>query len=375
MSWGSGVRPRWLLPRYDEDSSVKTKDRAASIAVATVLGMLVVSDSPAEGPAIYGQFNVSLDRLDNDAESAWNVSSNASRIGIRGDIDIREGLKAIYQVETEIRVDTGSGAWATRDTFLGLRGEFGTVRAGQFDTPVKTIGRRVELFGDQFGDARNLTRVAAGSNIARFDERARNSIAYATPMLSGMQLIAHYSTNAAPIPADDPIADQTVGNNDHDLLSLAVHYADSRTFLGLGYETAGNPAGPDDPSILRFGAYYDIVETLRVNALYQAVSGTDAAFDQDVYGFGARYRMKAWAFKMQAYRLSGEAVGTDATLFAIGVDHALAKSVMLYLNYAILDNGGVGRLVPWGQGRGDNGLIPAEGETASGISFGAVVGF
>lgn len=355
---------------------MKTKDRAASIVVATVLGMLAVSDAPAEGPAIYGQFNVSLDHLDNDAESAWNVSSNASRIGIRGDIDIQDGLKAIYQVETEIRVDTGSGVWATRDTFLGLQGGFGTVRAGQFDTPVKTLGRRVDLFADQIGDARNLTRVAAGNNIARFDERPRNSIAYASPRYLGIQGIVHYSTNAAPIPADDPVADRTVGDNDHDLLSLAVHYADSRTFLGLGYETAGNPTGPDDPSILRFGGYFDIHEALRMSALYQSVSGTDAEFDCDVYGFGLRYRVKSWALKAQGYRLDGEKEsGKDASLLAVGVDYELAKPVMLYLNYAILENDDARNLVPWGQGHGDSGLIPAAGGTASGLSLGAIVKF
>lgn len=354
---------------------MKTRSKMAAAAAGAALGILTASGALAAGPTIYGQFNVSLDRLDNDAESAWNVSSNSSRIGIRGDIGIEEGLKAIYQAETEIRADTGGGAWATRDTFLGLQGGFGTVRAGQFDTPVKAIGRRVELFGDQIGDARNLTRVAAGGNIARFDERPKNSVAYATPVFSGIQGIAHYSTNAAPVPADAPVADQTVGNNDYDLLSLAVHYSQGPAFLGIGHETAGNPAGPDDPSIIRVGAYYDIAEALRMSALYQAVSGSDSAFDQDVYGFGVRYRMKVWAFKAQGYRLSGEAAGSDATLFAVGVDYALAKPVMLYLNYATLDNEEGRSLVPWSQGRGDNGLTPAEGSSASGISLGAIVGF
>lgn len=355
---------------------MKTKSKMAAVAAGAALGILTVSGTLAAGPTIYGQFNVSLDRLDNDAESAWNVSSNSSRIGIRGDIGIEEGLKAIYQAETEIRADTGGGAWATRDTFLGLQGGFGTVRAGQFDTPVKAIGRRVELFGDQVGDARNLTRVAAGGNIARFDERPKNSVAYATPVFSGIQGIVHYSTNAAPVPADAPIADQTVGNNDYDLLSLAVHYSQGPAFLGLGYETAGNPAGPDDPSIIRLGAYYDIAEALRMSALYQAVSGIDTAFDQDVYGFGMRYSMKAWSFKTQGYRLSGEVVGRDATLLAIGVDYVLAKPVRLYLDYAVLDNEEGLSLAPWSQGRGDSGLIPAGGgTTASGISLGAVVGF
>lgn len=60
---------------------------------------------------------------------------------------------------------------------------------------------------------------------------------------------------------------------------------------------------------------------------------------------------------------------------AVGVDYELAKPVMLYLNYAILENDDARNLVPWGQGHGDSGLIPAAGGTASGLSLGAIVKF
>lgn len=354
--------------------TVKIKNaKRISILAAGIAAGLVTAGAHAAGPTIYGQFNVSLDHLDNDDDSALNVSSNSSRIGIKGDVDIQEGLKAIYQAETEIRADIGGGAWATRDTFVGLQGGFGTVRAGQIDTPVKVIGRRAELFGDQVGDARNLTRVTAGAGFARFDERPKNSIAYASPKFSGLQGIVHYSTNAAP---DAATADGTAANNDNDLLSLAVHYAEGPAFLGVGYETVGNPAGPDDPSVIRVGGYYDVAEALRVTALYQTVSGVDSQFDQDVYGIGAQYRASgAWSFKAQAYQLSGEGDESDSRLLAVGTEYALAKPVTLYLVYATVDNDDGRNLTPWSQGRGDTGLAPAGGDTASGLSLGTIVKF
>lgn len=350
----------------------KNANRVLTLAVS-LAGSLAVSGAYAAGPTLYGQLNVSVDHLDNDVDSALNVSSNASRIGIKGDIDIQEGLKGIYQVETEIRADNGEGTWATRDTFLGLQGGFGTVRGGQFDTPIKVIGRRTDLFGDQVGDARNVTRVTAGPTagagaaaFARFDERPRNSIAYATPQFSGLQGIAHYSSN---------IDTGTAANNDNDLISVAVHYAEGPAFIGAGYEKVGNPnVGQDDPSVVRIGGYYDLADW-RFTALWQAVSGVASAFDYDAYGVGARYKLNDWALKAQFYQLSGEADNSDASQVAVGVEYALAKPVTLYLVYAATDNDDARALSPYNQGRGDSGLAPAAGDAASGISLGTVVRF
>jgi predicted porin len=348
----------------------KNSNRVLALAVGLV-GSLAVSGAYAAGPTLYGQLNVSLDHLDNDTDSGLNLSSNASRIGIKGDIEIREGLKGLYQVETEVRVDNGEGTWATRDTFLGLQGNFGTVRAGQIDTPVKVIGRRAELFGDQVGDARNLTRVVAAptGNLARFDERPRNTIQYATPKFSGLQGIVQYATN---------LDTASTANNDNDLISLAVHYAQGPAFVGLGYEKVGNVnVGEDDPSIVRLGGYYDVTSAFRVTALWQAVSGVASEWDYDVYGIGARYRQDNWTLKAQFYQLNDEVDEWDSSLFAVGAEYALAKAVTLYLVYAGTSNDDNRTITPYGQGRGDNLAIAAAnaGDSASGLSLGTIVRF
>ncbi len=342
------------------------KNRKISQGVLALAIGLAAAAAHAGGPTVYGQFNVSVDQLDNDTDSALNVSSNSSRVGIKGDIDIQEGLKAIYQVETEIRADSGNGGtFASRDTFVGLDGGFGTARAGRFDTPIKVIGRRVDLFGDQVGDARNLTR--GGPAPARFDERPNNSVGYATPAFAGAQGIFQYSTNSDV---------NTAANNDNETISLAVHYANGPAFIGAGYEAVGNTtANQDDPSIIRVGGYYDLAN-FRITALWQTVSGTVPENDQDVFGLGARYRSDAWTLKAQVYQLSADADNADATLLAIGAEYALAKPVTLYLTYGTVDNDDARSLTPYAEGRGDNGLAPvAGGDTASGISFGTIVRF
>ncbi len=49
--------------------------------------------------------------------------------------------------------------FATRDTFVGLKGDFGQARVGRFDSPFKAARGPVNFFGDMVGDIRNVTRV------------------------------------------------------------------------------------------------------------------------------------------------------------------------------------------------------------------------
>lgn len=358
---------------------MKTANRILTLAAGLAGGLL--SQTLSAAPTLYGQLNLSIDQLDNGSDSALNISSNSSRLGVKGDIQIGGDIAGIYQIESELRADTAApadnGVLASRDTFVGLQGKFGTLRIGRFDTPVKLIGRQVDLFKDQVGDARNLTRGANGSGtantLARFDERPNNSLGYTTPELAGFKGNFQYSTNV------DTAATAT---NDNDLISAAVNYAQGPLFVGLGYETTGflstttPPAAGAAPSIIRLGAYYDW-NAWRINALWQKVSGTTGANDEDVYGLGASFKHQAWLFKAQTYQLNAYAANKDATLLAVGTEYTLQKGVILYADYAAIDNDPGRGLTPFREGRSDNLTIATanNGDSASAISLGAIIKF
>lgn len=357
----------------------------AALAAAVVVAGSGVHAAEVKGPTLYGQIHVSLDHLDNGDDSALNLSSNRSRFGIKGDIPIQDGLKAIYQLESEFRADssTNSSTLATRNTFVGLDGGLGTVRAGRFDTPVKLIGRKVELFANQAGDLRNLTRAGSAFRAAtpatddgpaspavaanRFDERPNNSIGYDSPAFGGLSLSLQYVTNP-----DEGAA----ANNDYDTVSAAVNYANGPLYLGIGYETNGNAApGQDNPAAVRIAGYYDLA-SVRLTALWQSISANLDENDEDVYGLGIRYRHgDTWTLKAQWYRLSADRPDADATLAAIGAEYALARPVTLYLDYAVADNDANRGITPYREGRSDNLAIAANGEKASAVSFGAIYRF
>lgn len=72
------------------------------------------------------------------------ISDFGSFIGFKGSEDLGEGLKAVWQLEQDVSV-AGGGAtqWGNRESFVGLAGEFGTLRAGrvanQFDDASQAI--------------------------------------------------------------------------------------------------------------------------------------------------------------------------------------------------------------------------------------------
>ncbi|WP_118852485.1 porin [Neisseria meningitidis] len=72
------------------------------------------------------------------------ISDFGSFIGFKGSEDLGDGLKAVWQLEQDVSV-AGGGAtrWGNRESFVGLAGEFGTLRAGrvanQFDDASQAI--------------------------------------------------------------------------------------------------------------------------------------------------------------------------------------------------------------------------------------------
>jgi predicted porin len=115
-----------------------------------------------------------------------------SRFGFRGESALGRGLSVFWQIEQQVSVDAGGSQLASRDTFLGLRGPYGTVRAGLFDTVYKSLGDTLGFMGIGSGnfvsDSDILSRCGIGTSSAcSFHLRRGNSIAYESPSLSGFE--------------------------------------------------------------------------------------------------------------------------------------------------------------------------------------------
>ncbi|MEE9928293.1 porin [Microvirgula aerodenitrificans] len=125
------------------------------------------------------------------------IQNENSRIGFKGGEDLGNGLKAVWQVEQAVAVDdstagSGAGAWATRNSFVGLQGGFGEVRLGKHDDAYKIIGDSVGLnmmVNTSADNAWGNTTYARGGN------RRNNTALYLSPVFSGFQFAASYSAD------------------------------------------------------------------------------------------------------------------------------------------------------------------------------------
>lgn len=311
---------------------------------------------------IYGVAHVSVDALDNDASGPAErdglfVSSNSSRIGFKGSEDLGGGLKAIWQIESAVDLSDGITGMGGRNSFVGLAGGFGAVIAGKHDTPFKIIGRKVDLFADQIGDAQNLTSVGG----VGWDLRAPNVVAYISPSFNGLQAIVAYV-------AED-------GGEDTDAYSLNLTYSNGPLFLGAAYEQHNEGltdlvGGDDEEKGFRLAASYEF-GAFKVTGLYQNLSdvGGDSGKDADVWGLGAAYSFGNNVVKAQYYSADSDVDG-DADMWAIGLDHNFSKSTTAYIAYAQTDNDDDGAYTMEGPGHGPHfGVV---GDKPSGFSIGLI---
>jgi predicted porin len=121
-----------------------------------------------------------------------------SYIGFRGERTISAPLKFIWQIEQAVNFDTGDATWSNRNSFLGARTNFGTVKLGNMDTIYKEYGDTFQMFGISSGNfvsaSNMLSQIGVGrSSTARFHERKANSLQYETPQIAGFTAGYQYS--------------------------------------------------------------------------------------------------------------------------------------------------------------------------------------
>ncbi len=151
------------------------------------------------------------------------VTSNSSNIGFRGNEDLGMGLKAIFQIESGISIDsastttttggtTSTGFFGSRNTNIGLSStKLGVVFYGNWDTPYKVLTNTATfssfyatgiadvntMIGTPgFGVATVTTSQRDNSAAdASFDRRQGNSVQYWTPQFYGISARLAYSAN------------------------------------------------------------------------------------------------------------------------------------------------------------------------------------
>ncbi|MCU7937812.1 MAG: porin [gamma proteobacterium symbiont of Bathyaustriella thionipta] len=308
----------------------------------------------ASGPVLYGKLQMSINALDNNGSttagneySEVSLNSNHSRLGIKGSEDLGNGMKVGYLIEWQVDMDgdgsnSGGADLGERNRAVTLSGDWGTMLAGRWDTPVKSVGRKVDLFPERLGDNRNMN-----SNGVLLDLRVPNVLAYVTPNMNGFSSTIGYVFDAGTgfatpgAPAD---------NSDNSAFSINGIYNNGPIYVGVGYQDVydANVVGSDNQKTIRVAGSYAFGD-FKVLGSYTDVSnaGTTDGWDTDIWSLGASYKMGNNTIKVQlterdeyddAKDMPNSGDETGAKQWAIALDHTMSKRTTVYVEYADLSN-------------------------------------
>src|SRR6266700_2903828 len=153
---------------------------------------------------LYGSIDVSGDIFNPsvfDQGTKLGIASNISSFGVR----VRhnrapygwDGMAVVEQVESQVDISsapTERASFGTRDSFLGMEGPWGAVKAGKSDTPYKKSTAAMDPFSRALGDYNSITGNTGGDNRAEFDWRMNHAVWYESPIFNGFQ----FSSLASP---------------------------------------------------------------------------------------------------------------------------------------------------------------------------------
>ena len=331
------------------------------IAAAVAAAIIAPASAIAAGPTLYGKLHMGLGYISNDAATneykSMNLASNSSRIGVKGSEDLGNGMTAGYLIEWSVGMD-GGGDLGQRNRAITLSGGFGTALLGRWDTPMKSLGRKVDLFGERYGDTRQLTRSAS-----LMDNRQNNVVAYVTPNMSGFNATLAYVLDVTSATGDD---------TDQDAFSMNAIYSNGPIMVGAGYTNVMADAIVNNESDWRLAGSFKM-GAAKIVASYTDVSdGTGAkGNDYAVWQLGGAFDFGSNTVKLQ-YSDKGEGVdgsNDGADVLALGLEHKMSKRTMVYVDYGILDNDS-GSNIAFMSGIGNGSGTPAGGAGTSPDGFG-----
>jgi predicted porin len=328
---------------------------------------------------LYGNLNLDFEFIKGrqpvgacgDAESACNptvnrLSSNSSRFGVRGNEYLGRGQVAIFQIESSINGDTNSGNLGGRETFVGLQGDWGTVKLGRFLTPYDDV---LPIFGNTPTLTTSILSTAAiwaqgplSKVQGGFDARLGNSIRYETPLLDGLTGSLQYSTRDSSGNAD------AADNGDHiselrhaSVLGIGALYSKGPLDLGAAFERNHRVRFSNtDDDAFTIAAGYDLgtlagSNGLRVGGVYErlryetptgdlkrdfwGISGTVPLAGGSIYGFwGHASNGKGQA--VDGTTIGGLTKGPDSSSdqWEISYSYSLSLRTLLYAGYVRINN-------------------------------------
>jgi predicted porin len=252
---------------------------AAAVAGAFVTPALVYAQNATV--QVYGRATFEYGYADQGSgrpNSDIFQTPGGSAVGFKGQEQLGGGLSAWFQCESSADVrGVNQDGFCGRNSGIGLRGGWGNLHFGRWDTPFKraTIGMvgagDTGLLGAAFtavGNSTGTGAAAPGVSLSRnvWKRRESSTINYESPSFSGFQILGSFSAaNGATSSTDLTTADKPrVG-------SIAATYSNGPLAIAAAYEKHydfGAVGGANDDRGWTIGATYNFMGNLLVGIQY-----------------------------------------------------------------------------------------------------------
>jgi predicted porin len=330
--------------------------------------------------------------------SAVSMDSPNSRLGFKGSEDLGGGLSAIFQLEMGFSSDSGqatdSSAPFSRNTFVGLAGNFGTIKLGLMDTVYKDLGDQMPFLGLTSGNFMSSSNILSKptfttNSASSFHLRRANSVYYSSPQVAGFTGLFDWSPN------------EIAGDASAGVYSTGIKYEGGPIYAALAYElhkdmyggsfgtpiggissATGSASAPVAPAGLhskdqavRATFQYNFPDLWKAEVdlshLSYSESGQTAADKFDTYrhntwAVGVQKAMGALTFVGSvgsegagSCTLTGGVAcntgGLNARMYNVGIGYDLSKRTLLFAVYTRMSNDASAVTTSWLNGKATNG--------------------
>jgi len=271
---------------------------------------------------VYGHAQVEVGTVDDGATDQTVVEDNArGRLGVKASEKLGNGLTAIAKFEWKIDTTVGGADTGQRESFVGLKGGFGTVQLGNLKSAYKyTGGVKYDPFVATILEARGANGMTGGA--FGHNSFLSNSIGYMTPKMGGFSGWATYSPDEA---GDGKGADGD--------------YSFGLKFGQKAWEVFVAGVNDDSASYdsIKFGGMYKIA-SFKIVGQYEQVDNNGTDFD--VYFLGGQYKFGSNVVVAQFGNTDEDTAGqSDLNYYTIGFIHNLSKKTRLTAGFRSYESG------------------------------------
>ncbi len=342
--------------------------------------------APTPSVTLYGVMDTGVEHLTNVGAAGdsltrmpTNTGSVPSRFGLRGVEDLGGGLKAIFNLEGGIGIDSGvfnqGGRPFGRAAFVGLSGSWGTLTLGRQTTMLFWSLLDADVMGPNIYGIASLDPYVPNA-------RADNAIAY-RGSFNGWTLGASYSlgrdaVNAGPSPAGTNCAGESATNTKtcrewsamvkYDTQDWGVAAAVDRMNGGPGAFAGLSSASLQDTRVSVNG--YMKLGQLKLGGglIRRNNEGSAATPKSDLWYVGAAYALTPMLLiDGQLLRLAFDDSANRATMGVVRGTYSFSKRTAAYAQLARVSNRGASALSVSG---GAAGASPAPGRSQTGMMVG-----